>query len=84
MNIYISSVRSGAKLADLIGGMIKPLAFGLLIGLISCHRGLTTKGGTVGVGISTTQAVVASSISVIIADFFLSKLLQSVFGSTLF
>lgn len=84
MNIYISSVRSGAKLADLIGGMIKPLVFGLLIGLISCHRGLTTKGGTVGVGISTTQAVVASSISVIIADFFLSKLLQSVFGSTLF
>src|SRR6478672_3063760 len=84
MNVYISSVRTGAKFADLIGGMIKPLAFGLLIGLISCHRGLTTKGGTVGVGISTTQAVVASSISVIIADFFLSKLLQSVFGSTLF
>jgi len=84
MNIYISSVRSGAKLADLVGGLIKPLAFGLIIGLISCHRGLSTKGGTVGVGISTTQAVVTSSISVIIADFFLSKLLQSLFGTTLF
>jgi phospholipid/cholesterol/gamma-HCH transport system permease protein len=84
MNIYISSVRTGTNIDDLIVGLIKPLAFGLLIGLISCHKGLTTKGGTEGVGLSTTQAVVLSSISVIIADFFLSKALQSVLGSTLF
>ena len=64
--------------------MIKPVCFGLLIGLISCHKGLTTKGGTVGVGISTTQAVVLSSISVIVSDFFLSKILQALLGSTLF
>ncbi len=84
MNVYISSVRSGTDIGDLVGGVIKPVFFGLIIGLISCYKGLSTTGGTVGVGISTTQAVVASSINVIIADFFLSKILQSVLDSTLF
>ncbi|HEV7699031.1 MAG TPA: ABC transporter permease [Pyrinomonadaceae bacterium] len=84
INLYISSVRTGAHIEDLVAGMLKPLVFGLIIGLVACHRGLTTKGGTVGVGESTTRAVVAASINVIVADFFLSKLLQSLFGSTLF
>lgn len=84
LNIYISSVRTGTNVTDLLAGMVKPIFFGLIIGLISCYKGLTTTGGTVGVGVSTTQAVVASSINVIIADFFLSKVLQSVLGSTLF
>jgi phospholipid/cholesterol/gamma-HCH transport system permease protein len=83
-NVYISSVRTGTDINALVTGIIKPVFFGLLIGLISCHKGLTTKGGTAGVGVSTTQAVVLSSICVIIADFFLSKLLQSALGSTLF
>jgi phospholipid/cholesterol/gamma-HCH transport system permease protein len=64
--------------------LVKPVFFGLIIGVIACYRGLSTSGGTVGVGIATTRAVVAASISVIIADFFLSKLLQSLFGTTLF
>lgn len=83
-NVYVSSVRTGTDINALITGIIKPIFFGLLISLISCHKGLTTKGGTAGVGISTTQAVVLSSICVIISDFFLSKLLQSALGSTLF
>ncbi len=83
-NTYISSVRTGTNIDDLIAGVVKPVFFGLIIALVSCHKGLTTKGGTVGVGISTTQAVVASSINVIIADFFLSKVLQSALSSTLF
>jgi len=84
MNVYISSVRTGTDIGDLLAGIIKPISFGVLIGLISCYKGLSTKGGTVGVGVSTTQAVVASSINVIIADFFLSKILQSVLDSTMF
>lgn len=84
LNTYISSVRTGTNIDDLIAGIVKPVFFGLIIGLISCHKGLSTKGGTVGVGVSTTQAVVASSINVIIADFFLSKVLQSLLKSTLF
>jgi phospholipid/cholesterol/gamma-HCH transport system permease protein len=82
--VYSSSVRAGIDIDDVIGGILKPLVFGLIIGLISCHRGLSTTGGTVGVGKSTTSAVVTSSICVIIADFFLSKMLQTLFNTTLF
>lgn len=77
-NIYLLSVRSGLTTQDLIGGIIKPFFFGILIGSISCVKGLGTTGGTVGVGRSTTNAVVVSSVWVIIFDFFLSKVLQSV------
>lgn len=84
MNVYIASVRLGTDVGALVTGIIKPVFFGILIGIISCHKGLTTTGGTEGVGISTTQAVVVSSISVIVSDFFLSKALQSFMGSTLF
>src|SRR5436190_16667221 len=80
LNVYISSVRTGTNIDDLIAGLIKPVFFGVIIGLISCYKGLSTKGGTVGVGISTTQAVVFSSINVIVADFFLSKIFQSLLG----
>jgi phospholipid/cholesterol/gamma-HCH transport system permease protein len=83
-NVYISSVRVGVNYKDLIGGVMKPMIFGLIIGLVACQRGLSTTGGTVGVGRSTTNAVVVASINVIIADFFLSKLLQGLFSSTLF
>jgi phospholipid/cholesterol/gamma-HCH transport system permease protein len=77
--VYLTSVRVGVTTVDIIGGIIKPLFFGLIIGSIACYKGLSTSGGTVGVGRSTTNAVVISSIWVIIFDFFLSKVLQSVF-----
>lgn len=77
-NVYMNSVRLGITTQDLIGGIIKPLFFGLIIGSIACYKGLSTTGGTVGVGRSTTNSVVLSSIVVIIFDFFLSKALQSI------
>ena len=55
-------------------------ACGLIIGAIACQKGLTTEGGTVGVGRSTTSAVVMASIIVIIADFFLARALQFILG----
>ena len=79
-NVFISSVRNGITSNDLIGGLIKPFFFGLIIGGISCHKGLSTTGGTVGVGRSTINAVVLSSIWVIIFDFFLAKAIQSILG----
>ena len=78
MNVFITSVRNGITTEDIIGGVIKPIFFGLVIGSVSCHKGLSTTGGTVGVGRSTTSAVVLASIWVIIFDFFLSKVLQTV------
>lgn len=78
LNVFITSVRNGITTEDLVGGIIKPLFFGLIIGSVACHKGLSTTGGTVGVGRSTTSAVVLSSIVVIIFDFFLSKAIQSI------
>ena len=83
-SVYSASVRNGIDIDDVIGGIIKPVVFGLIIGLIACYKGLSTTGGTVGVGKSTTNAVVTASIWVIIADFFLSRLLQTLFKTTLF
>jgi phospholipid/cholesterol/gamma-HCH transport system permease protein len=78
-NVFITSVRNGISTEDIIGGCIKPVFFGLIIGSVACYKGLSTEGGTVGVGRSTTSAVVLASIWVIIFDFFLSKAIGMVF-----
>ena len=82
--LYINSVRDGVDIEDLIGGIIKPIIFALIIGVVACRKGLSTSGGTVGVGQSTTSAVVVSSITLIIADFFLSKIIQTFLHGTMF
>ncbi len=80
--MFITSVRDGITTNDIIGGIIKPLVFGFLMGTVACYKGLKTEGGTVGVGRSTTSAVVMASIVVIISDFFLAKALQVILGTT--
>jgi phospholipid/cholesterol/gamma-HCH transport system permease protein len=77
---FWSAVRDGITTDDIIGGVIKPICFALIIGSIACYKGLSTEGGTVGVGRSTTRAVVTASIVVIIADFFLARALQFLLG----
>ncbi len=79
-NTYLNSVTNGITSEDIIGGVIKPVVFAFIIGAIACRQGLATEGGTVGVGASTTRAVVLSAITVIVADFFLAKLLQVTLG----
>lgn len=79
-HVYASSVRAGISVQDVLGGVIKPIFFGLIIGSIACYKGLNTKDGTVGVGRSTTDSVVLSSIWVIIFDFFLSRAINSLLG----
>lgn len=79
--LFINSVRDGISTDDLIGGVVKPIVFSLIIGTIACRQGLNTEGGTVGVGQSTTRAVVLASIVVIIADYFLAKALQVILGT---
>ena len=81
-NMFINSVRDGITVEDLIGGLIKPLVFAFIIGTVSCRKGLATEGGTVGVGVSTTRAVVLASIVVIIADYFLAKALQLILNTS--
>jgi phospholipid/cholesterol/gamma-HCH transport system permease protein len=60
--------------ADLMQGMTKPLVYGFILASVGCYKGLTVRGGTQGVGRATTQAVVVSSVMIIVADVFLTKL----------
>jgi phospholipid/cholesterol/gamma-HCH transport system permease protein len=65
---------------DLVQGFVKPIIFGFIIATVGCYQGLRVKGGTQGVGRSTTQAVVISSVIVIVVDAFLSRFLLWVFS----
>jgi phospholipid/cholesterol/gamma-HCH transport system permease protein len=73
--LFISSSLEVVRLGDFFSGLAKTPFFGFLIAIIGCHFGLRTSGGTEGVGLSTTRTVVAVSIAILIADFFLTKLL---------
>lgn len=74
-NFYYQSIIGVVTLSDLLSGLVKTVAFGWTIALVACHQGLSTTGGTVGVGRATTRTVVVSSIAVLVSDFFLTKLI---------
>jgi phospholipid/cholesterol/gamma-HCH transport system permease protein len=71
---FYRSALSVVTMADIYAGLIKTPVFGAIIALVGCHFGLTTTGGTAGVGHSTTRSVVTISIAILIADLFLTKL----------
>jgi phospholipid/cholesterol/gamma-HCH transport system permease protein len=60
------------QVTDIINGLIKSCFFGASISLISSYKGFYTKGGAEGVGKATTGAVVLSSMTILISDYFLS------------
>ncbi len=62
-------------------GLTKPIFSGFIIATVGCYFGLKTSGGTQGVGKATTQAVVVSSVFIIIVDFLVSRLMIGIFGS---
>jgi phospholipid/cholesterol/gamma-HCH transport system permease protein len=72
---YWSDALNALQFSGIVGTFMKPLVFGFIISMTGCYVGLRTHGGTEGVGRSTTQAVVSSSILVITADFFLNNLI---------
>jgi phospholipid/cholesterol/gamma-HCH transport system permease protein len=65
---FTDLVLANLLIRDIITGLIKSLLFGLLIGGIACHRGLSVKGGAAGVGTSTTSSVVTAITAVIAFD----------------
>ena len=65
---YLNQVSRALKMSDLVGGLFKSLAFGVLVTGIGCLRGLRTGSGAVAVGRSTTQSVVSGLVLIIIAD----------------
>lgn len=71
---FLRSSLESVVMSDLVAGMYKTPFFGFIIAIIGCHYGLRTRGGTEGVGTSTTKTVVAVSIAILVADFVLTKL----------
>lgn len=73
--IFISKMVRYVDLDDIYNGLAKAAVFGLILSLISCYKGFYTRGGAEGVGKATTEAVVASSVTILIADYVLTSLM---------
>jgi phospholipid/cholesterol/gamma-HCH transport system permease protein len=74
-SLYWHSALDAIRVYDLMMGLAKPLVFGYIIVAVGCYQGLSTTGGTRGVGESTTQSVVVASILILASDYFLNLLI---------
>jgi phospholipid/cholesterol/gamma-HCH transport system permease protein len=72
---FMEGVRLLFQIRDVFGGLVKAFVFGTIIALAGCFYGMKTEGGAEGVGLATTRAVVASSVSILIADYFLAEVI---------
>jgi phospholipid/cholesterol/gamma-HCH transport system permease protein len=73
---YMANIIQFCTFFDVLGGVIKAYFFGLIIGWVGCYKGYYTYGGAQGVGNATTQAVVLSSILILITNYFLTQLID--------
>jgi phospholipid/cholesterol/gamma-HCH transport system permease protein len=76
--LFMQTSLESVLMSDLFSGLAKTPVFGFIIAIVGCHFGLTTHGGTEGVGQSTTRTVVVVSIAILVADYFLTRLFISV------
>lgn len=72
---FWSRIESWLDVADVFGGLIKAAIFGLMLTTIACYKGYNATGGAKGVGEATTEAVVLSSVLILVADYFLTALM---------
>lgn len=73
-SFYLYKVFATVKFHDYMSGLVKSAAFAGIITIFACYKGLKTKDGTKGVGLTTTWVVVTASILILITDFFISKI----------
>lgn len=72
---YYRSYLYAVQIHDVLEGLIKGTVFGLIVVSIACYKGMQCRGGTEGVGLTTTSAVVTGSLTVLVSNFFITKLL---------
>ena len=72
---YYRSYLYAVQIYDVLEGLIKSTVFGLIVVSIACYKGMQCRGGTEGVGLTTTSAVVTGSLTVLVSNFFITKLL---------
>jgi phospholipid/cholesterol/gamma-HCH transport system permease protein len=72
---FLSTLRDVVQIKDVANGVFKSFIFGVVIGVVSCHQGLITRGGPRGIGRSVTKAVVNSIVLIVILDYVLTRVL---------
>lgn len=72
--VYVETIKQFIAFSDIGTGLIKGLVYGYLVGSIGAYVGYNTTGGAKGVGVSTTKAVVLASVTIFVANFFLSQI----------
>lgn len=73
--IFIEKIRNYVDVEDIVQGLFKSIVFAIILSLVSCYKGYNARGGAAGVGLVTTQAVVISSVAILVSDYFLTALL---------
>ncbi len=73
--VFIARIVKYLELEDIYNGLAKAACFGIILSVISCYKGFYTRGGAEGVGRATTEAVVISSITILISDYVLTSLM---------
>lgn len=73
--MYWASVKERLIFGNIFMGLFKPFLFSFVIAFISCYKGFSSEGGTKGVGQATTNSVVLTSISILIVNFFITKVI---------
>jgi phospholipid/cholesterol/gamma-HCH transport system permease protein len=69
---FVYQMEKYTKYKDVLAGLLKALVFGMIIVSVSCYKGLNCRQGAEGVGRATTEAVVISSVAILICNFFLT------------
>lgn len=73
---YVNSIVNYVELSDIVGGLTKAAAFGLILSWVGTYKGYHTSGGARGVGIATTESVVLGSILILVSNYFLTKFIE--------
>lgn len=74
-SVYWHNVTAGLRLEDVWMGLTKLVVLGFVVGLIACYAGMQTRGGTRGVGASTTHTDVACSVAILSLNVLMTKLI---------
>jgi phospholipid/cholesterol/gamma-HCH transport system permease protein len=71
---YFGEMSNYVELHDVVGGMYKAMSFGVLIAWVCCYKGYYSRFGAEGVSAATTQAVVNTSVLILVWDYFITSL----------
>src|SRR5678815_4971469 len=73
--LFFGTMRDHVGIKEVLNGVFKSFCFAWIVGIVSCHQGLVTRGGPRGIGRSVTKAVVNSIVLIVILDYVLTRIL---------